>query len=33
MSKIHLKKNDKVKIICGKDRDKVGTVVDIYRKK
>ncbi len=31
--KYHIKKNDKVKIIAGKDKGKVGKVVSVARKK
>ncbi|MCD6224486.1 MAG: 50S ribosomal protein L24 [Deltaproteobacteria bacterium] len=31
-NKVHLKKDDKVKIIAGKDRDKIGKIVKVIRK-
>ena len=32
-SKCHFKKDDKVKIIAGKDRGKIGKVMKVHRKK
>jgi large subunit ribosomal protein L24 len=32
-TKCHLKKNDKVKVIAGKDKGKVGKVIRVYGKK
>jgi large subunit ribosomal protein L24 len=31
--KLHVKKNDKVKVLCGKDRGKVGKVLEVYKAK
>lgn len=31
--KIHLKKDDKVKVIAGKDKDKIGKILNVNRKK
>jgi large subunit ribosomal protein L24 len=31
--KIHIKKDDKVKIIAGKDKDKIGKVLKVVKKK
>ena len=31
-NKIYLKKDDKVKVIAGKDRDKIGKIVKVIRK-
>jgi len=30
--KIHLKKDDKVKVIAGKDKDKIGKILNVSRK-
>src|SRR5699024_8960993 len=30
---MHVKKGDKVKVIAGKDRDKEGTILEVYPKK
>jgi large subunit ribosomal protein L24 len=32
-NKCHIKKNDKVKVIAGKDNGKVGKVIDVLQKK
>ena len=32
-NKCHIKKNDKVKVIAGKDNGKIGKVIDILQKK
>lgn len=32
-TKTHIKKDDKVKIIAGKDKDKIGKVLKVIRKK
>ena len=32
-NKIHIKKDDKVKILAGKDRGKIGKVLKVDRKK
>jgi large subunit ribosomal protein L24 len=32
-TKTHIKKNDKVKVIAGKDKDKIGKVLRVNRKK
>jgi large subunit ribosomal protein L24 len=32
-TKTHIKKNDKVKVIAGKDKDKIGKVLKVNRKK
>ena len=32
-NKCHIKKNDKVKVIAGKDTGKIGKVIDILQKK
>ncbi|MBL0702161.1 MAG: 50S ribosomal protein L24 [Desulfosarcina sp.] len=31
-NKVHFKKDDKVKVIAGKDRDKIGKIVKVIRK-
>lgn len=33
MNERHIKKNDKVKVIAGKDKGKVGKVLDVYQDK
>ena len=32
-NKCHIKKNDKVKVLVGKDRGKIGKVIDVLSKK
>ena len=32
-NKCHIKKNDKVKVIAGKDNGKIGKVIDVLQKK
>jgi large subunit ribosomal protein L24 len=32
-TKVHIKKDDKVKIIAGKDRGKIGKVLKVFREK
>ena len=32
-TKTHIKKNDKVKVIAGKDKNKIGKVLNVNRKK